>query len=76
MFKKIFKFGKNKNADEIIGELKATESKIINSVNAELIKMYAVNNCMYEVCPEKTEQSDYKTGCTACGECNKLKGVI
>ena len=76
MFKKIFKFGKSKKTADTIGELKATESKIINSVNAELIKMHAINQAMYEICPEKSGQTGYKTGCNCCNECNKLKGVI
>lgn len=73
---KFLKFGKSKNADEIIGDLKKTEQNFIDSVNAELIKMNAVNQAMYEVCPEKAERKVGYIGCTACGECNKLKGVI
>ena len=75
MFKK-FKLFKNGNADKAIDELKATESSFINSVNAELVKMHAVNEACYELCPKKLGQNKVYAGCTACNECGKLKGVI
>lgn len=73
---KIFKNGNCKDADKIIGDLKKTEQNFINSINAELKKLNAVNTAMYEICPEETETTGYKTGCNCCNKCQKFNGVI
>jgi len=67
---KLFK-SKRPKTDEIVNELKKTESNFINSVNEELIKM----NAMYNICPEKkAEKTDYIAyiGCTSCGKCKEV----